>query len=60
MEVSGQLRTPAASPPGKEQLVPLDMKLDGPQSRSGHSGEEKNSQPLLGLELPTIQPEAQR
>jgi hypothetical protein len=30
----------------------LDRRLGGPQSRSGHSGgEEKNSQPLPGLEL---------
>jgi hypothetical protein len=26
----------------------------GPQSRSGNGGEEKNSQPLLGLEPPII------
>jgi hypothetical protein len=32
----------------------------GPQSRSGRSGgEEKNSQPLPGLEPPIIQPVAQ-
>jgi len=28
--------------------------LDGPQSRSGRGGEEKNSQPLTGLEPPII------
>jgi len=28
----------------------------GTQSRSGRRGEEKNSQPLLGLEPPIIQP----
>jgi hypothetical protein len=33
--------------------------LGGPQSRSGHGGEEKNSQPLLGLEPPVIRPVAQ-
>jgi hypothetical protein len=27
MEVSGQLRAPAALPPGKEPLVPLDGRL---------------------------------
>jgi hypothetical protein len=38
----------------------LDRRLDGPQSQFGHSGgEEKNSQPLLGLEHPIIQPAAQ-
>jgi len=30
-------------------------RLGGPQSQSVHSGEEKNSQPLPGLEPPTIQ-----
>jgi len=29
-----------------------------PQSRSGRGGEEKNSQPLSGLEPPIIQPAA--
>jgi hypothetical protein len=28
----------------------LDRRLDGPQSRSGHGGEEKNSQPPLAEE----------
>jgi len=28
----------------------LDRRLGGPQSWSGHSGLEKNSQPLLGIE----------
>jgi hypothetical protein len=28
----------------------LDSGLSGPQSRSGRGGEEKNSQPLPGLE----------
>jgi hypothetical protein len=37
---------------------PLDRRLGGPQSRSGHGGEEKNSQPLPGLEPPIIQPVA--
>jgi hypothetical protein len=35
MEVSGQLRAPAAYPRGKGPQYPLDMRLDGPQSRSG-------------------------
>jgi hypothetical protein len=44
---------------GKEPQYPLNRKLGGPQSWSGSSGEEKNSQPLLELELPIIQPIAQ-
>jgi hypothetical protein len=32
------------------------MRLDRPQSRSGHGGEEKYSQPLPGLEPSIIQP----
>jgi hypothetical protein len=38
----------------------LDRRLGGPQSRSGHGGEEKNFHPLPGLEPPIIQPAAQR
>jgi hypothetical protein len=38
----------------------MDRRLGGPQSRSGHGGEKKNSQPLPGLEPPIIQPLAQR
>jgi hypothetical protein len=34
--------------------------LGGPQNRSGHGGEEKNSHLLAGLELQIIQPVAQR
>jgi hypothetical protein len=32
--------------------------MGGTQSRSGRSGEEKNSQPLPGLEPPTMKPVA--
>jgi hypothetical protein len=39
-------------PQGKSPRYPLSRRLGGPQSRSGLGGEEKNSQPLLGLELP--------
>jgi hypothetical protein len=60
MEVNGQLHDPAAIAPEKESLVPLDRRLSGPQNRSGHGGEEKNSQPLPGLEPPTIHSVAQR
>jgi hypothetical protein len=60
MEVSCQLHAPAALPPGKEPRYPLYGRLGGPQSRSGRSGEKKNSQPLSGLEPQIIQPVAQR
>jgi hypothetical protein len=40
---------------GKSPWYPLDMKLGEPQSRSGRSGEEKNSQPLSVLQPPFIQ-----
>jgi hypothetical protein len=45
---------------GKNPWYPIDRRLGGLQSRSGRGGEEKNSQPLPGLELPSIQPVAQR
>jgi hypothetical protein len=44
---------------GKSPWYPLDRRLAGPQNWSGHSGEEKNSKPLLGLEPLIIQPVAQ-
>jgi len=43
----------------KSPWYPLDRRLGGPQSRSGRGGEEKNSQPLPGLEPPIIQPVAE-
>jgi hypothetical protein len=55
MEVSGQLQ-----PQEKSSWYPLDRGLSGPQSRSERGGEEKNSQPPPGNELPIIQPVAQR
>jgi len=36
MEVSGQFY-----PPGKNPWYPLDRRLDGPQSQSGHGKEKK-------------------
>jgi hypothetical protein len=45
---------------GKSPWYLLDRRLAGPQSRSGHGDEEKNSEPLPGLESPIIQPIAQR
>jgi hypothetical protein len=63
MEVSGQLHAPAALPQEKESplsIGPLDSRLGERQSRSGRGGEEKNSQPLPGLETQIIQPVAHR
>jgi hypothetical protein len=37
-------------PQGNSPWYPLDRSLGGPQSRSGRGGEEKNSQPLPGIE----------
>jgi hypothetical protein len=48
--VSGQIHAPAALPPGKRLPYTLHRRLGGPQSRSGRGGEEKNSQPLPGIE----------
>jgi hypothetical protein len=45
---------------GKTPWYPLYRKLGMPQRRSGRGEEEKNSQPLPRLELPIIQPVAQR
>jgi hypothetical protein len=60
MEVSGQLRDSAALPQGKSPWYPLDTRLGGPQGRSSCSGEEKNSQPVPGLEPLIIPPIAHR
>jgi hypothetical protein len=51
MEVSGQLHVPAALPPRKGPLDPFYRRLGGPQSQSGRSGEEKNSQALTIVRL---------
>jgi hypothetical protein len=45
---------------GKSPWYSLDRRLYGPQSRLGRGDEQKNSQPLPGLEPPIIQPVAQR
>jgi hypothetical protein len=60
MEVSGQLHTRPLYLQGKSPWHPLDRRMGGPQSRSGRGGEEKNSQPLSGLEPTIIQPVVQR
>jgi hypothetical protein len=44
----------------KGPWYPLHRRLGGPQSRCGRGRKVKNSQPLPGLEPPTIQPVAQR
>jgi hypothetical protein len=47
-------------PQVKSPCYPLDRRLGEPQSRSGRGGEERNSQPLPGLEPPTTQTVIQR
>jgi hypothetical protein len=47
-------------PQGKTPQYPLDGRLGGPQSWSGHGCEEKNSQPLPGLEPQIMQPVVKR
>jgi hypothetical protein len=47
-------------PQGKSPWYPLYRRLGGHYGWSGHCGEEKNSQPLPGLDLPIIQPIAHR
>jgi hypothetical protein len=56
MEVRGQFHAPAALPPGKDPPV----HIGGPQNRSGHGGEERNSHPLARLEPLIIQSIVQR
>jgi hypothetical protein len=46
-------------PQGKSSSYPLYKRLGGSQSPSRRSDEEKNSQPLPGLEPPIIQPVVQ-
>jgi hypothetical protein len=47
-------------PRRKSPWYPSDRRIGGAQNRSGRGGEEKNSQPLPGLEPPIVQPVAQR
>jgi hypothetical protein len=47
--VSGQRHAPAALYPVKRTPVPLDRRLGGPQSWSGHRGYGRNLLPLLGI-----------
>jgi hypothetical protein len=60
MGVSVQLHAPAIYPQGKSSWYPLDRRLGGPQSRFGHGGEEKYSQPMPGFEPAIIPPVTQR
>jgi hypothetical protein len=48
--MSGQLHMPAGFSPAKEPLYPLDRRLGGSQSWSGHGSEENKS-----LSLPRIE-----
>jgi hypothetical protein len=48
---SDQHHALAALPPRKEPQYPLDRRLDGPQSRSGHCEVEAIFLPLSGIEL---------
>jgi hypothetical protein len=48
--MSGQGHDPAALPPWKEPLVPIDSWLDGHQSRSGRNSEEKKIPAPPGIE----------
>jgi hypothetical protein len=57
MEVSGQLHAPVALLAEEEPPYPIGKTLGGPQRRYGsQSGEEKNSQHLPGIEVPSSSP----
>jgi hypothetical protein len=43
-------------PRGKSQRYPLNMRLDGSQSRSGRDDEEKKTLSLPGIELRSYSP----
>jgi hypothetical protein len=60
MEVSGQLHAPQLYHQGKNTRYPLDRKLSGPQSWSGHDVIEKNSQSPPGIETPSFYCSARR
>jgi hypothetical protein len=49
MDLSGQRHAPAALPPGKIPLYPLDRRLGGPRRQSGRGDEEKKSLPLPAI-----------
>ena len=39
--VNDHFHIPVIQRPGKQTMLPLDMRMDGPQSRSVHNGEKK-------------------
>jgi hypothetical protein len=47
---------PGRLTPREIRGYPLYRRLGEPQSRSGRGGEEKNSQPLPGIEPPIVRP----
>jgi hypothetical protein len=60
MEVSGQLHTTGGfTPREKSPCYPMVSRMGEPQSRCGHGGEERNSQPVPELEPSTTQHVAQ-
>jgi hypothetical protein len=59
MGVSSQRHALAALyPQGKDPQYPLDRRLGGPQSRSGHRGYKKNPLPLLGIKPRSSSPQS--
>jgi len=53
---SGQLHIPATLPPEKDHQYPLDRRLGGPHSQTGHYDKEKKSLPLPGIKLLSSSP----
>jgi hypothetical protein len=55
VKVICQFRARPLYPQGKNPWRPFGRRVGGPRSRSGHGGEEKNSQLVPGIEPPIIQ-----
>jgi len=55
VEERGQSHVPGPPSQGKIHL-PLNGRLGGPQSQSGHFGEDNNPLPLLVFEHQIVQP----
>jgi hypothetical protein len=55
MKMNGYLLIPAVLPPGERSRYPLDMRLGGPQSRSGRCREEENLT-SAGIRTQAVQP----
>jgi len=49
-EVSQQLNSSGCFTPREQPWYLLNRRLDGPQSQSGHFGEDRNLLPLSGIE----------